>query len=216
MGRERRLSKAEGRVIAVGLTGSIGAGKSTALALFEECGALAFSADQVVHELYQRRSVASRVAEHFGPQVLDATGVVDRVGLAQAVRSRPDELRWLEGVTHPLVAEEIALRVEVAPQGSVVVCEVPLLFEAGFERLFDLIVTVEAGSEARRLRSTHQFGLEQFTEFEALQASSEQRVQGSDLVLVNDGSLELLSDLVRGAYEVAQGMLWIEPDGERG
>jgi hypothetical protein len=41
-------------------------------------------------------------------------------------------------------------------------------------------------------------------------------VQGSDLVLVNDGSLELLSDLVRGAYEVAQGMLWIEPDGERG
>ena len=213
MGRERRESQAERTVVVVGLTGSIGAGKSTVLALLGESGALVLSADRLVHDLYQQPAVASQVAEHFGAQVLDGAGAVDRVRLADAVRGRPDELHWLEGVTHPLVAAEIARRVEAAPQGSVVVCEVPLLVESGFEHLFDLIITVEAGSEVRRLRSTHQFGLEQFTELEALQASTEQRVLGSDIVLSNDGDLPQLRESVRQAYEVARGMLRFAPDG---
>jgi dephospho-CoA kinase len=105
------------------------------------------------------------------------------------------------------VAEEIAKLVESAPAGAVVVCEVPLLFESGFERLFDLIVTVEAGAEVRRLRSVHKFGLEQFAEFEALQATRERRIAGSDLAFVNDGELDELREFVRGAYAAAQGLL---------
>ena len=69
-------------------------------------------------------------------------------------------MRWLEKLTHPLVAEEIERRIGDAPAGTVVVCEVPLLFESGFERLFDLVVTVEAGGETRRRRSTHGFDVE--------------------------------------------------------
>jgi dephospho-CoA kinase len=215
MGRERRESQAGRTVVAVGLTGSIGAGKSTVLALFSECGALVFSADQLVHELYECPVVTSQVAEHFGAWVLDGAGSVDRARLAEAVRGRPAELHWLEGLTHPMVATEIAHRVEAAPQSSVVVCEVPLLVESGFESLFDLIVTVEAGSEVRRLRSTHHFGLEQFAELEALQASREQRVRGSDLVVANDGDLDQLGESVREAFAVARGMLRPAPDGER-
>ena len=215
MGRERRESQAERAVVAVGLTGSIGAGKSTALALFGECGAVVLSADSLVHELYQRPAVAVAVAAHFGPPVLGSDGAVDRAALAQAVRGRPEELRWLEGLTHPLVAEEIASRLETAPHGSVVVCEVPLLFESGFEILFDLVVTVEADSEVRRLRSTHQFGLDQFTELEALQASHELRVRGSDLVVMNDGSLAQLREAVRRAYDVARGRLQTVSEEER-
>jgi dephospho-CoA kinase len=112
MGRERRESQAGRTVVAVGLTGSLGAGKSTALALFGECGALVFSADQLVHELYERPVVASQVAEHFGTRVLAGPGSVDRARLAEAVRGRHAELHWLEGLTHPLVAAEIAHRVE--------------------------------------------------------------------------------------------------------
>ncbi len=66
MGQERRGTQSERTVVAVGLTGSIGAGKSTALALFREYGAQVASADSLVHELYGRPEMASRVAEHFG------------------------------------------------------------------------------------------------------------------------------------------------------
>lgn len=207
------MAQAERAVVAVGLTGSIGAGKSTALALFKECGALVVSADQLVHQIYSRDEVATRLAEHFGRKVLSATGVVDRRLLAEAVSKRPGELRWLEKLTHPLVAEEIAQLIESAPAGIVVVCEVPLLFESGFEYLFDLIVTVEAGAEVRRRRSTHQFGPEQFAEFDALQTTRERRVEGSDLVFVNDGDIDQLREFVRGAYATAKRLL---SDGRAG
>lgn len=201
MSQERR------DVVAVGLTGGIGAGKSTALALFKEMGALTVSADRVVHGLYSQRGLSSLVAAHFGPEVLNARGRVDRRRLADAVRGRPGELAWLEGVTHPRVAESIERRIGKAPAGAVVVCEVPLLFEAGHEAMFDLIVTVEAGPENRRRRSIHSFDLDQFSEFERLQASSERRVAGSGLAFFNDGGIDDLRAFVRGAYERAQALL---------
>ncbi len=117
-----------------------------------------------------------------------SAGAVDRAALARRVRRRRSELRWLEKLTHPLVAKDMRRKIESAPTGSVVVCEVPLLFEAGYEGMFDLIVTIEAGSETRRWRSVHGFDLGQFTEFESLQASTEQRVARSDVVFFNDGT----------------------------
>ncbi len=191
----------------MGLTGGIGAGKSTALALFEELGALTISADSVVHELYRRPELLARIVARFGLAVLDDDGGLDRVRLAAVVRGRRGGLRWLEQLTHPLVSEEIKRRVENAPVGAVVVCEVPLLFEAGYEALFDLVVTVEAGGETRRRRSVHGFDLQQFSEFERLQASSERRVEGSDLAFFNDGDLDQLREFVGEAYTVATGLL---------
>jgi dephospho-CoA kinase len=206
MGQERR-SQERRDVVAVGLTGGIGAGKSTALALFRELGALTVSADRVVRGLYARREIATLVAEHFGPEVLSARGRVDRARLAEAVRGRPEELAWLERLTHPRVAEEIEQRIAKAPPGTVVVCEVPLLFEADYEARFDLVVTIEAGPENRRRRSTHDFGLDQFAELESLQASTERRVAGSDLAFFNDGGRDELRAFVRTVYEQAQDLL---------
>ncbi len=123
------------------------------------------------------------------------------------MRGRRRELRWLEKLTHPRVAEEIERRISEAPPGAVVVCEVPLLFESGSEGLFDLIVTVEAGRENRRQRSIHRFDLAMFSELEELQASSEQRVAGSDLAFFNDGDVEQLRAFVREAYGRALGLL---------
>jgi dephospho-CoA kinase len=201
MGKERRL------VVAVGLTGGIAAGKSTTLRLFGDLGARTLSGDELVHGLYEQPAVSSRVAAHFGPEVLDQRGTVDRAQLARLVRGRPGELRWLEELTHPLVADEIGRQVAAAPGGSVVVCEVPLLFEADCKSLFDMIVTVEASAANRRRRSSHGFGLEQFEELESLQASTERRVAGSDLSFFNDGSPDELRAFVRKAYDRALQLL---------
>jgi dephospho-CoA kinase len=198
------LTRERPDVAAVGLTGGIGAGKSTALRFFAGFGALTLSADEVVHQLYLRGDVKQALAEHFGAQVLGPDEEVDRRRLAGAVRVRRDELVWLESLTHPLVGEEITRFVREAPSAAVAVCEVPLLFETGMSGIFDLVVTVEAGGEARRKRSTHSFGLELFGEFEALQASSERRVAGSDLAFSNDGDIEHLRAFVRQAYERAR------------
>ncbi len=194
-------------MVAVGLTGGIGAGKSTALACFQALGALTLSADALVHEFYARPEQVALIVDRFGTEVLNPDGGIDRTRLADLVRGKRRALRWLEQLTHPWVAQEIVRRMNEAPEGAVVVCEVPLLFEAGFEGLFDLIVTVEAGPEARRRRSIHHFDLEQFTEFEKLQTSSRRRAEGSDLVFYNDGSLDELHDFVRSAYQQAESML---------
>jgi dephospho-CoA kinase len=194
-------------VAAVGLTGGIGAGKSTALQYFGEAGALTLSADEVVHQLYAREAVKRALAEHFGVQVLAAGGEVDRRSLAEAVRGRQDELGWLESLTHPLVADEIKRFIREAPPGSVVVCEVPLLFEAGMHDLFDMIVTIEARADFRRQRSVHAFDEGLFGELEALQASSARRVQGADLAFHNDGALPNLRRFVDVVYQRARALV---------
>jgi dephospho-CoA kinase len=185
---------------AVGLTGGIGAGKSTALRFFAAEGATVVSADEVVHGLYQREDVRGALAGRFGPQIVSAGGEVDRRRLAEAVRGNPAELAWLESLTHPLVGEELRRVIRQAPAGAVVVCEVPLLFEADLQGLFDLVITVEARGEARRARSTHAFDLQLFGEFEALQATGERRVAGADLAFFNDGHVDHLRAFVRDAY----------------
>lgn len=203
MDGERREREGVRTAVAVGLTGGIGAGKSTALALFAELGAIVLSADEVVHRIYEQAEIVKAVSAHFGDRVLNGDGSVDRVRLASAVRRSPEELRWLEVLTHSKVADEIQERVGNAPPGSVVVCEVPLLFESGYEYMFDLIVTVEADSEIRRQRSDHSFDLDQFGEFEDLQLSQEQRRRNSDLAYVNDGSVDELREFVVQAYAQA-------------
>jgi dephospho-CoA kinase len=139
--------------------------------------------------------------------VLDTRGFVDRRGLAEAVQGHPDRLRWLEALVHPLVEEEMTRFVREAPAGSVVVCEVPLLFEAGMSGLFDLVITIETGADERRRRSVHDFDLDMFGEFEALQASSERRVAGSDFAFLNDGEVDRLRAFVRETYERASQMV---------
>jgi dephospho-CoA kinase len=194
-------------VVAVGLTGGIGAGKSTALSLFAEFGAITTSADRIVHDLYKRPDYVSRLTEHFGAGVLDGAGVIDRREIARVVKGHREELRWLEQLTHPLVAEEIGRVIAEAPPGSVVVCEVPLLFESRFEGLFDMIVTIEAERSNRVSRSAHRFDAAVFDEFEGLQVSTEQRVAGSRLVYHNDGSVEHMRDFCREAYRQAVALL---------
>jgi dephospho-CoA kinase len=126
----------------VGLTGSIGMGKSATAAMFRRLGIPVHDADASVHALYRGR--AAPLIEAAFPGTV-TNGTVDRAKLGSAVLSDPDRLRQLEAIIHPLVREEEESFLRgVGPLAPLVVLDIPLLFETGGERRCDAVVVVTA------------------------------------------------------------------------
>lgn len=133
----------------IGLTGGIGAGKSTVAAGFARRGAVVIDADAISKEVVEPDGPAlAAIVERFGSQVLDPTGALDRASLAEIVFADPGARAELEGIIHPMVGEEIARRVEAEPRDALVVIDVPLLVETD-ARNYDRVVVVEAPTEIR-------------------------------------------------------------------
>lgn len=138
-------------MIVIGLTGSIGMGKSTVAERFRQLGIPVCDADAVVHELYEGAAVAPIEAAFPGTT---SGGKVDRVKLGQAVLKDPHGLKRLEAIVHPMVqeAEREFLR-KAAEQGAqMAVLEVPLLFETGGDARVDVTIVVSAPPEVQRER----------------------------------------------------------------
>ena len=175
----------------IGLTGGIGAGKSEALAAFERLGAETLSTDRVAHEVLDDGEVRELLVDRWGDDIAPG-GRIDRPRVAELVFERPDELAWLESVTHPRVgAAVLEWRSRVEPEAEIGVVEIPLLFEAGMEGAFDATVAVVAGDEIRerRLRERGQPGLEGR---EARQLDQDEKAARADHVVRNEGTLEEL------------------------
>jgi dephospho-CoA kinase len=189
----------EARTVMVGLTGGIGAGKSTAARLLAERGALILDADVAAREVVAPGTdgLAAVVAE-FGEAVRGPDGALDRAALAAVIFADPDRRAALNAIVHPRVREWMAERVVTAPEGSIVVQDIPLLVESGLARLFELVVVVDAADAIRIARLVRDRGM---TEQEAsariaAQAPREQRLAAADVVLNNDGTPEKLADQV--------------------
>ncbi|MCL5942090.1 MAG: dephospho-CoA kinase [Actinobacteria bacterium] len=193
-------------VASVGLTGSVGAGKSTALAAFADLGARTLSADAVVHALYASPEICAVLHARFGSAVVGCDGSVDRKALAQRVLGDEEALRWLEALVHPRVGHEVRDFLRRSPVGSVVVCEVPLLVEAQMRPLFDIVVTVEAPVELREARAGGRLG-PFFPMLNARQATPEQRAAVADFIFVNDGPVEALREFVALVFRNAKALL---------
>ncbi|MDX6636822.1 MAG: dephospho-CoA kinase [Solirubrobacterales bacterium] len=173
----------------VGLTGSIAAGKTEALAAFARQGAATISSDEVVHGLLGTRPMARRLAERWGDDVAP-DGVVDRARVAAVVFADPDELRWLESVLHPLVAERLVEWGIGLPKNTrLAVVEVPLLFETGMERDFDATVAVVADDALREARAAAR-GTGLVGERSGQQLPQSEKEGRATFVLRNDGSVE--------------------------
>jgi dephospho-CoA kinase len=175
----------------IGLTGGIGAGKSEALAAFERLGAATLSTDRLAHEVLDDDEVRDLLIERWGDEVAPG-GRVDRDRVAELVFGKPDELAWLESVTHPRVgAAVLEWRQRVEPDADFGVVEVPLLFEAGMEQAFDATVAVIATDEIRdgRLRERGQAGLKGR---EARQLTQDEKGLRADHVVRNEGTIEEL------------------------
>ncbi|WP_022709835.1 dephospho-CoA kinase [Pseudochrobactrum sp. AO18b] len=138
-------------MIKLGLTGSIGMGKSTTAQIFADRGVPVYDADAVVHQLYQSEAVPL-IAEAFPEAVIG--GQVDRKILSASVLGKPDELKKLENIVHPLVhaKEQQFLRDAEAKGAKLVVLDIPLLFETGGTGRVDKILVVSAPYEMQRER----------------------------------------------------------------
>lgn len=149
-------------MITVGLTGSIGMGKSTTAAMFAAEGVPVYDADAEVHALYARGGAAvAPLAAAFPGVVVD--GAVDRTLLSQRVVGKPDELKRLEAIVHPLVGESRVgfFQKAVAGGADIVVLDIPLLFETGGERRLDAVVVVSAPADVQRQRVLARPGMDE-------------------------------------------------------
>ena len=181
-------------MLLVGLTGGIGAGKSTVARLLSEQGAVVVDADSIVRELQRPGTdVFHAIVERFGSHVVSPDGSLDRERLADIV-FRDDEARSaLNAIVHPAVYAVMAQRIAEQKDGDqVVVLDIPLLAEAGGSGGMDAVVVVEADQDARVARVVAERGLdpEDVRARMAVQASPEQREALADVVIWNNGSAD--------------------------
>jgi dephospho-CoA kinase len=183
----------------VGLTGGMGAGKSTALATLERLGAVVLSTDAVVHDLYAHDArLRDAVLARWGPEVAP-DGVVDRAAIARRAFAQESERRWLEDLLWPLVGQRVATWLEQAraqrPAPPAAVVEVPLLFEAGLEGLYDATIAVVADERLRVERAAGR-GHALAAERAARQLSQDEKAQRATFTVLNNrGERELEEDL---------------------
>jgi dephospho-CoA kinase len=178
-------------MIILGLTGSIGMGKSTVAKMFAEEGVPVFDADAAVHRLQGPEGALVDEIEASFPGTTGA-GRVDRAALAERVLGEPDQLRRLEALIHPAVGRErevFLARHEAAP---VVLLDIPLLFEKGGAELVDKIVVVSADAATQRRRTLARPGMtpEKFERILAHQMADSEKRARADFVIPTDCSIE--------------------------
>ncbi len=191
----------------VGLTGGMGAGKSTALQALERLGAAVLSSDAVVHELYEGPELREAVIERWGREVAPG-GVVDRSAIAERAFAQDEERSWLEGLLWPLVGARVAawladVRAGTSrwgPHPRAAVVEVPLLFEAGLEGLYDATIAVISEESLRRERAARR-GHALAEERAVRQLSQGEKARRATFTVENDGTERDLEAALRAVLD---------------
>lgn len=184
--------------LVMGLTGGIASGKSAALAYFAQNGADTLSADELVRELYQTPAVQKRLTEWFGSH--DAAQVAGRIFSDDEARKK------LEDFLHPLVHDMAVKRIH-ASQKPFVVFEVPLLFEAGWDKLTDMNVLVVGAPETLDARlAARGISREEYERRLAAQMPDSEKARRADVLFFNGGSKE---DLALKVQRLCQALGYI-------
>ncbi len=185
-------------MLKIGLTGSIGMGKSTTADMFRAAGVPVLDSDRIVHDLYRGAAVAPIEAAFPGVVV---EGAVDRGRLAQKVLGDPQALRRLEDIVHPLVwaARDAFLKEQEEKGARLVVYDVPLLFETGAEKSVDAIVVVSAPEDVQKARVLARPGMteEKFAAILEKQVPDSQKRARADFVVRTDQGLDAARAQVR-------------------
>ena len=185
-------------MILIGLTGSIGMGKSTVAAMFADEGVPVFDADAAVHALQgPEGALVDQIEAHF-PGTTGAAGV-DRTSLAGKVLGDPSALRRLEALVHPAVARERAAFLAAHADAPVVLLDIPLLFEKGAADLVDKVVVVSAPADVQRARVLARPGMseEKFDAILGHQLPDAEKRARAAFVIPTGGSLEETRHAVR-------------------
>jgi dephospho-CoA kinase len=178
-------------MILIGLTGSIGMGKSTTAEMFRAEGASVYDSDAAVHEIY--RGPAAQQIEALFPGVL-VDGAVDRKKLSARVLNDPEALKKLESVVHPLVFRARKEFLEAAERrgDAFVVLDIPLLFEIGEEKKVDVVVVATADAATQRARVLSREGMtaEKFASILKRQIPDSEKRSRADFIVETDRGLD--------------------------
>jgi dephospho-CoA kinase len=181
-------------MLRVGLSGGIGSGKSTVAGRFAEHGAVVIDADRLAREVVEPGTDGLReVVEAFGADVLGPDGALDRPALAAKVFGDERALATLNGITHPRIAARTGELIAAAPEGAIIVHDVPLLVEKDMAPLYHLVVIVHADLDQRLVRLRDR-GLPEDDARRriAAQADDERRRAVADVWLDNSGTPDLV------------------------
>jgi dephospho-CoA kinase len=205
------MRPAPGAIPFIGLTGGIGAGKSTALAALERLGAATLSTDAVVHGLYETAPVRDLVVAHFGAEVArpdSDPSVIDRSALASRAFASDQERMWLEALLWPRVGEAVtdwrASRSASTPPPRALIVETPLLFEAGMDRGYDATIAVIADEQIRAARAGAR-GHAALAQRTARQLTQEEKSQRATYTVVNDGTEAELAASLSAVLDTLNG-----------
>jgi dephospho-CoA kinase len=196
-------------VVLIGLTGGIGAGKSTVSAALAARGAVVIDADLITRQLQEPgQPVLGAMVDHFGSEILGPDGRLLRQVVADLVFNDAEALKALNGIVHPAVGAEIADRLgQQAGTDHVVVLDVPLLVESGRDDMAALLV-VDADPEVAVGRLVAQRGFDEGDARSriARQASRAQRLSRADFVIHNDGTREEMEPQIDAAWAWIAGL----------
>lgn len=192
----------------IGLTGGVASGKSTVAGMLTELGAVVIDADAIAREVVAAGTpgLAAVVAE-FGEELLAEDGELDRPAMGRLVFHDEAARRRLEAIVHPLVFERYAEQEAAAPEGALVVHDIPLLVESGRAQEFDAVVVVDVPRELQVERMLRDRGwtLVDAEARIAAQATREQRLDVATHVIDNTGTLEELRARVAEVHAALTG-----------
>lgn len=187
-------------MISVGLTGSIGMGKSTVTRMFEDEGAAVWNADDAVHRLYAVGGAGvAAISSRFSAAIVD--GAVDRTILARLTLDDPSALAALEAIVHPLVSADRARFLDAAARAGadIAILDIPLLFEKGYEKFFDAVIVVSAPAEIQKARVMARPGMSEkkFRSILMKQTPDAEKRRRADYVIDTSVSLDATREQAR-------------------
>jgi len=177
----------------IGILGGVASGKSLVAAELGRLGAGLLDADRAAHDVLRMPEIEAAVRRRWGASVFDADGRIDRARLARIVFAAPPERRHLERLTHPKIGRLLAQEAERLEAGgrAAAALDAPLLLEAGWDKLCDTLVFVDAPRDVRLARAVARgWSREDFVAREEAQESVRAKRERADFVIDNSGSLE--------------------------
>jgi dephospho-CoA kinase len=188
----------------IGLTGSIGMGKTTTATMFKDLGVPVWDADSAVHRLYAKDGEGVGPVSAAFPSALSEEGNIDRDSLAKLVLGSPDQLKLLESIVHPLVGQDRAnFLAEARITGmKIAIVDVPLLFETGGEKYVDHVIVVTCDPALQRQRVLARAGMSEakFESILARQTPDADKRAHADFIITTDKSLDDTREQVGKIY----------------
>mgnify|MGYP001227997018 FL=1 len=170
----------------LGLTGSIGMGKSTTAGFFKDAGCEVWDADAAVHRLYEKQGAAVAPLSNLFPKA-SIEGAISRQVLKHELQKNPDLIGQLEAIVHPLVAQDRQTFIDSA-QSDILVFDIPLLFETGADAHMNAVicVTIDEEEQKKRVLERGTMNEEMFKQVKSRQWSNSQKCEKADFVILTD------------------------------